>query len=664
MYLGVDYYPEQTPRALWEEDFRLMKELGVNVVRLAEFAWSMMEPEEGVYDFSFWDDVIERLSAEGFDIVLGTPTATPPAWLCTKYPEILPVDENGVTISFGARRHYTVHSETYQRLSVKITEEMAKRYGQHPRVIGWQTDNEYGHEKSDRSYGDVDRAAFQRWLENRYGTLDALNEAWGTVFWSQTYTAWEQIPVPRKVYQEHNPSLLVDFDRFCADGYTYYNKLQVDVLRRYIPENVFITHNLVYSDMAVNQQQMAQDLDYVAFDNYPVWGGLPEPNRFEKMASDHDLCRSSKQGKGFWVMEQLSGAQGWSKIGYLPRPGHIRLWTYQAVARGAEAIVYFRFRAAHFGTEEFCHGIIDHDGKPKRKFEEVKQIMTELNTYGDEINASRYDAKVGVYFDQENVWAWTHQPHSDAFDFRTEFVRFYGGAVRQQVATDIVFPGDDLSSYKLIIVPLYFLTNPTFDDALIAYMEQGGHVIFTYRTGVKDARNHVVPTTLPGKFAPYAGIEIDEYESLQSVQQHQVAGIGEMAGQSSTARLWCDLITPTTAETLAVYKDTFYEGVAAVTRNAYKGMITYIGSSIDDAMIDTIYRQAFTEAGIEMIEAPDQVEIVRRHGEKRDFLFLMNHDTKEARDVNLDGTYKVLTDEETYRGTVRLAPLETLILTT
>lgn len=393
MYLGVDYYPEQTPRALWEEDFRLMKELGVNVVRLAEFAWSMMEPEEGVYDFSFWDDVIERLSAEGFDIVLGTPTATPPAWLCTKYPEILPVDENGVMISFGARRHYTVHSETYQRLSVKITEEMAKRYGQHPRVIGWQTDNEYGHEKSDRSYGDVDRAAFQRWLENRYGTLDALNEAWGTVFWSQTYTAWEQIPVPRKVYQEHNPSLLVDFDRFCADGYTYYNKLQVDVLRRYIPEDVFITHNLVYSDMAVNQQQMAQDLDYVAFDNYPVWGGLPEPNRFEKMASDHDLCRSSKQGKGFWVMEQLSGAQGWSKIGYLPRPGHIRLWTYQAVARGAEAIVYFRFRAAHFGTEEFCHGIIDHDGKPKRKFEEVKQIMTELNTYGDEINASRYDAK-------------------------------------------------------------------------------------------------------------------------------------------------------------------------------------------------------------------------------------------------------------------------------
>jgi beta-galactosidase len=430
MHLGVDYYPEQTPRALWEEDFRLMKELGVNVVRLAEFAWSMMEPEEGVYDFSFWDDVIERLSAEGFDIVLGTPTATPPAWLCTKYPEILPVDENGVTISFGARSHYTVHNETYQRLSVKITQEMAKRYGQHPRVTGWQKDNEYGHEKSARSYGDVDRAAFQRWLENRYGTLDALNEAWGTVFWSQTYTAWDQIPVPRNVYQEHNPSLLVDFDCFCADGYTYYNTLQVDVLRRYIPENVFITDNLVYSDMAVNQQQVAQDLGYVAFDKYPVWGGLPEPNRFENMASDHDLCRSSKQGKGFWVMEQLSGAQRWSKIGYLPRPGHIRLWTYHAVARGAEALVYFRFRAAHFGTEEFCHGIIDQDRNPKRKFEQVKQIMTELNTYGDEINASSYDARVGVYFDQESVWARTHQPHSDAFDFRTEFVRFYGGAVR------------------------------------------------------------------------------------------------------------------------------------------------------------------------------------------------------------------------------------------
>jgi beta-galactosidase len=195
-------------------------------------------------------------------------------------------------------------------------------------------------------------------------------------------------------------------------------------------------------------------------------------------------------------------------------------------------------------------------------------------------------------------------------------------------------------------------------------MEQGGHVIFTYRTGVKDAQNHVVPTTLPGNFAPYAGIEIDEYESLQSVQQHKVAGIGEMSGQSSTARLWCDLNTPTTAETLAVYEDTFYEGVAAVTRNAYKGMITYIGSSIDDAMIETIYRQACIEVAIEMNDAPDQVEIIRRHGKQRDFLFLMNHDTKEARDVTLDGTYQALTKEETYRGTVLLAPLETLILTT
>jgi len=664
MYLGVDYYPEQTPRALWEEDFRLMKELGVNVVRLAEFAWTMMEPEEGVYDFRFWDDIIERLSAAGFDIVLGTPTATPPAWMCHKYPEILPADEHGVTISFGARRHYTVHSETYQRFSVAITTEMAKRYGKHPRVIGWQTDNEYGHEKSDRSYSDVDRAVFQVWLKNRYGTLDALNETWGTVFWSQTYTAWEQIPVPRKVYQEHNPSLLVDFDRFCADGYNHYNKLQVDALREHIHPDAFITHNLVYSDMAVNQQQMAQDLDYVAFDNYPVWGGLPEPNRFEKMASDHDLCRSSKQGKGFWVMEQLSGAQGWSKIGYLPRPGHIRLWTYQAVARGAEAIVYFRFRAALFGTEEFCHGIIDHDGKPKRKFNEVKQIMTELNTFGDEINASSYQAEVGVYFDQENVWAWTHQPHSDAFDFRTEFVRFYGGAVRRQASTDIVFPGDRLDQYKLIIVPLYFLTNPTFDQALIDYMEQGGHVIFTYRTGVKDPHNNVLPLTLPGKFAPYAGIEIDEYESLQAVQENRVEGIGKFAGQGSPARLWCDLITPTTAEPLAVYRDTFYDGVAAVTRNEYKGMITYIGASIDDAMIDTIYRQAFLDAGVQTFEAPDQVEIVRRHGETRDFLFLMNHDTKASRDVVLDAAYQELNTNETYSGTVTLAPLETLILTT
>lgn len=656
MYLGVDYYPEQTNRALWDEDIRLMKELGVNVIRMAEFAWTMMEPADGEFDFSFWDEVVEKFGQD-FDIILGTPTATPPAWLIEAHPDILPVTADGVRISFGARRHYTVNSPIYRDYSERITRKMAERYGKHPRVIGWQTDNEYGHEKSDRSYGDVDQVAFQAWLKDRYETLDALNAAWGTVFWSHTYTAWTQIPVPRTVFQEHNPSLLVDFDRFCSDAYRAYNKLQVDTLRPLIHDDAFITHNLVYSDMAINQQQMAQDLDYVSFDNYPVWGGLPEPNRFEKTAHDHDLCRSSKQGKGFWVMEQLSGAQGWSRIGYLPRPGHIRLWTHQAVARGAEAIVYFRFRAADFGTEEFCHGIIDHDGKPKRKFKEVQHVMSELHAHGDMINAAAYKSDVAVYFDQENLWAWTHQPHSDAFNFKQEFVRFYGAAVRQGVNTDIVFPGDALDGYKLVIVPLYFLGNETFDETLLAYLENGGNVIFTYRTGVKDPLNRCHNLTLPGKFAKYAGIEIDEYESLQAVQSNEVR-LGETV---SEANIWCDLITPHGAEVLATYGQAFYQGTAAVTRHTYKGDVTYIGSSVDDAMLDVIYHEALTRAGLEAARLPDDVEKVDRHGDGYVIRFYLNHSTDVTSTVDVSGDWTTL-DGGAVSDTLELKPLDVVIL--
>ncbi len=356
-------------------------------------------------------------------------------------------------------------------------------------------------------------------------------------------------------------------------------------------------------------------------------------------------------------MEQLSGAQGWSRIGYLPRPGHIRLWTHQAVARGAEAIVYFRFRAAHFGTEEFCHGIIDHDGKPKRKFDEVQGVMKELATHGDMINAAEYKADVAVYYDQENLWAWTHQPHSDAFNFKQEFVRFYGAAVRQGVNTDIVFPGDALDKYKLVVVPLYFLGNDTFDKSLIDYIENGGHVIFTYRTGVKDPINRCHADTLPGKFATYAGIEIDEYESLQAVQSNQV----RLGDYVSEANIWCDLITPKGADVLATYEQAFYKGTAAVTRHTYKGDVTYIGSSVDDTMLDTIYNEALTRAGIDATRLPDDVEKVDRHGDGHVIRFYMNHSTDVTSTVEIGDEWQTL-DGDAVSGTLELKPLDVIML--
>ncbi|KZZ83775.1 beta-galactosidase [Bacillus sp. SJS] len=661
MYIGVDYYPEQWPESRWPEDVTLMKELGVNVVRIAEFGWQLMEPEEGHYDFSLYDRAIKLLTESGIKVVLGTPTATPPAWLIQKHPEILPTDENGVQISFGARRHYTVNSRIFREYTKKIVTEMAKHYGQHPDVIGWQTDNEYGHEKSDRSYGEEDRQAFQAWLEKKYGTLDELNENWGTVFWSQTYTDWSQIPVPRKVLQEHNPSLLLDFDRFCADAYTSYNKLQTDCLRENIRDDQFLTHNFVYTDQAINQWDMAEDLDYVSYDNYPVWGGLAEPVSPSAIAHQHDLCRGTKNGKGYWVMEELSGAQGWSKIGYLPRPGHIKLWTYQAISRGAEAIVYFRWRAAHFGTEEFCHGILDHDGIPKRKYNEVKEVIDSLKEHGDDWIASKYEAQAAVYYDTENAWAWNIQPQSSAFSHRQELLRHYTPAHKLNVATDAVNSRSSLEGYKVVFVPIYFLENPIFTEKLKRYAENGGTVVFSYRSGVKKPNNFVTGQTLPGELTEMTGITINEYESLQTGQQNKVNGVkGSLSGLESAATVWCDLIDPVTAEVLAEYDDCFYKGTAAVTKNKYgKGTVYYIGTALEETMLTALYKEIFQEAGAEIIETQNGVEVVRR--EK--FLSAMNHSVDRPAEIDLpEGKYINCATNQKIKGALKLGPLASILL--
>ncbi|WP_026688889.1 beta-galactosidase [Alteribacter aurantiacus] len=665
MYIGVDYYPEQWPKTRWSEDVRMMKELGINVVRIAEFGWSLMEPNEGTYDFSLYDEAIDLFAKNGIDVVLGTPTATPPAWMVQRYPDILPVDENGVTISFGARRHYTVNSKTYQEFSKKIVAEMAKRYGQHAAVIGWQTDNEYGHEKSDRSYGDEDRARFQDWLKEEYGTLDKLNETWGTVFWSQTYTEWEQIPVPRKVYQEHNPSLLLDFDRFCAEAYNRYNRLQVEELKKHIDERQFITHNFVYTGLALNQKEMAKDLDFISFDNYPVWGGLPEPITPANIARQHDLCRGTKSGKGYWVMEELSGAQGWSRIGYLPRPGHLQLWTYQAISRGAEAIVYFRWRAARFGTEEFCHGILDHDGKPKRKFDEVKRVIDNMKVFGDDWIEAEYKADVAVYHDPENDWAWQIQPQSEMFNYVNEFLRFYEPAYAVNAKTDIISEVEDLDSYKVVVVPVYFLTKKGFTEKLKEYANAGGTVILTYRSGVKDEHNVVTDQTLPGDLAEIAGIEVNEYESLQSGQVNQVEGVkGSIEGIVSDATVWCDLVDPVTAEVLAEYRNTFYSGQAAITRNRTgKGSVYYIGSAVEPEILRPLYKEVLGEVGVTMVETPENVEVLFRGESGSEFMSILNHDTKAAHSFELpEGKWQDPVTGDVYDGAFTIESLGSIVL--
>ncbi len=391
---GADYYPEQWPVERWNIDARLMKEAGFNVVRLAEFAWSRMEPAAGYYDFAWLDRVIDILGEQGIDVVLGTPTASPPPWLMSEHPDLFNVWPDGVRATYGSRRTYCPTNPIYRRYARNITQAMAEHYRTHPRVIGWQIDNEFG----DACYCEMCQAGFQSWLANKYSSLDALNAAWGTIFWSHVYTDWAQIPLPALTSRTPlgldsgtvaNPGLILDFARFVSDTYVGFQNNQLAILRTQCP-NHFVTHNLMgFGYDKLNYFDLAKPLDFVTWDNYPrgFWrsdGKMSPPD----LALEHATMYGLKN-HNFWVMEAQSGRSGWHVMGSVPRPGELRLWAYQAIAHGADAIVFFRWRSGRFGTEQLWQGILDHDGIPRRRYQEIKQMGQELQQIGSHSRGSQ-----------------------------------------------------------------------------------------------------------------------------------------------------------------------------------------------------------------------------------------------------------------------------------
>ncbi len=636
MYFGVDYYPEHWPEDRWAIDIELMKSLGINVVRIAEFGWSVIESKEGEYDFSLYDRVIDLLGQNGIKIILGTPTATPPAWLIQKHPDILQINQEGKRNHFGGRRHYCFNNSNYKNYTRKIVTKMVDHYKDNDNIIGWQIDNEFGHEGSDKCYCNNCQTAFQDWLKNKYGSLEELNQRWGTVFWSQSYTDWKQIPLPLEIWTEHNPSLLLDFYRFSSDSIVNYQKLQIDIIKERVKDQ-FITHNLIFTGHALDLQKQANDLDLVSFDNYPVWGGLPEPVNPETTAFNHDAMYGLKD-KPFWIMEELIGAQGWDSIGYLPRPNQAKMWTYQALGHGAEAIVYFRWRACRFGTEQFCHGILDHDGKPKRKYEEIKELKEELELAGEDFINSKRKAEVAVYHDYDNMWAWQIQSQSSAFDYRKEVEKFYRPFFTKNVTVDVISKLNNLDRYKILVMPILFLVKDNIREEIEEFVKDGGRLILTYRSGVKDFDNIVTDQTLPGLFAELAGIEVNEYESLQTGQSNSII----YNDYEYKAEVWTDLITTKNAEILATYGENFYEKTPAITKNSYgKGEVYYVGSSPENSLLDQLYKEILNDVGISTIESPKGVELIKKIGERREYLITINHNNKEEK-IDLDKEYRDL----------------------
>jgi len=658
-YFGVDYYPEHWPEERWPEDARLMAEAGFNVVRLAEFAWVKMEPHDGQYDFTWLDRAIEVLAARGIKVILGTPTASPPAWLMAKYPDLYLVRDDGTPWTYGNRREYCPNNPTYHDYTRRIVTAMAEHYAGHPAVIGWQIDNEFG----DRCYCPLCNRAFQDWLRRRYGTLDNLNEKWGTIFWGHTYSEWSQIPLPLTTCRSANPGLWLDFYRFASDSYVKYQQMQIDILRHMCPGHV-ITHNLMgFKYDKINYFDLAKGLDVVSWDNYPrtQWSmqAVVDPSTAAIAA---DTMRGLK-GKNIWVMEQQAGPGGWEVVSVMPRPGELRLWAYQSIAHGADAIIFFRWRTARFGTEEYWHGLLYHDGRPTRRYDEVKRMGTEIKRAGDVIVGSTIKARAAIIHSYDSRFAFQIQPNNPKFSYPGHVQHVYRALFRRNIPVDMVSPTADLSRYKLVAAPALHIVTAEIADNLRRYVEQGGTLILTPRSGVKDEANAVVNAPLPGLLADLCGMTVEEYDSLpEGVTQPLQFTIPARPDQ--VARVWYDVLAPQGAQVIARYTQDYYKGKPAITLNTYgKGRVLYVGVFGNDPLYETFMSWLLASVGVEgVLSAPEGVEVAERWQGNRRLLFVLNH-TEQAQDVVLPGRYtNLLNGQSGLTGTVTLAGRDVLVL--
>jgi len=536
-----------------------------------------------------------------------------------KYPEVLSEDENGRKRVFGGRRQYCFNSQKYIELSSKIVEILAKHYSKEEQVTGWQIDNEFGHEGSDMCFCPICHRGFQDFLKCQYKDISVLNRTYGTAFWSQTYNSFCEIPIPKPTITTHNPSLMLDFYRFRASSISNYAKMQIDILKKYVGERQFITHNFSGGlfDKAMDFKNIGKSLDIVSYDNYPVWGGLKEPVPPYSTALYLDMMRSIKQ-KNFCVMEQLIGAQGHQIIGYLPRPGQATMWTLQSIAHGAESILFFRERAACKGAEQFCYGILDHGNKPGRKYYEVKKFIEHVHNSGfeptDDINS-----EIALVYDMDNIWSWKIQPQSRLFDFTKEAERLYAPFFRLNSKVDVVSSDVDFSKYKLLLIPVLMLAKNEISDRIEAFARNGGTVVFSFRAGIKDINNNILFNS-ENRVESIAGIKIIDFESLHEGQSVEIKDVNSNLIFSST--VWRDLLECTTAQPIFSYNDDFYAKYAAITKNKYgNGIVYYVGTGAESAVVDKIAREIILKNNIAYLSTPNGVEIYSR-GEKS---FIMNH---------------------------------------
>lgn len=619
---GGDYNPEQWPRATWEEDVALMREAGVNFVSIGMWAWSLLEPSEGDYNFEDYDHLINLLHDNGIAVDLGTPSASPPSWFYHKYPGARVVHRDGTVVTNGSRGAAAPTSPQYREAAAKIAGKLAERYADHPGVVMWHIHNEYGAPVS-HDYSDNARRAWPLWLQERYGTLDELNRAWGTAFWGQTYFDWDHVGLPAISASVTNPAQRLDFARFSDAQLRECYLAEYRAIREFSDKP--ITTNFMANECpATDVFAWAKEIDIISNDHYLT---AEDERNFVGLSLAADLTRGAAGGAPWMLMEHSTSGVNWQPRNVAKLPGELARNSLAHVARGSDSVLYFQWRASRFGAEKFHSAMLPHGGKRTKVWQEVVELGNRLTKF-DDVQGSRVHSEVAILWDTESHWAqdleW--RPTID-HDHKERTRAFYERTWRDGITTDFVHPSADLSSYKLVLVPALYLLSDADAENLRQYVAGGGTLVVSYFSAIVDENDTVHANGYLGALADVLGLQVEEFHPLRANNTVQVSGL---AGTLS-ADVWVDDLMINSAQVQANYVDGPLPGAPALTRNSFgEGQAWYVGTRFGIEELAAVLAGAYRDAGVVVVEKPEDLELVVRRGDREDFLFAINHTTQTA----------------------------------
>lgn len=625
---GADYNPEQWPEEVWDEDIRLMQEAGVNLVSVGIFSWALLEPEPGTYDFGWLDRVLDKLHEGGIAVDLATATASPPPWFLERHPEATLVDPIGNPRAFGARQAYCPSSVAYRDAATTLITELVKRYDDHPAVVMWHVNNEYGCH-NDHCFCDASAVAFRRWLQERHGSVEELNDAWATAFWSQRYTSWDQIGPPRQVSYGNfaNPGQQLDWWRFCSDEIRDIFRVEAAAVRANSDKP--LTTNFMGFRKSLDYRSWVDVVDLVSDDHYLI---AADEDRTPQLAMTADLTRSLAHGEPWLLMEHSTSAVNWQPRNIAKTAGEMRRNSFQHVARGADGALFFQWRASRGGAEKFHSAMVPHAGTESRLWRDVVRLGADLSAIAEVAGTRVEQASVAIVFDWDSWWAATFDSHPSVdVDPMATARAWHKACWARNLGVDIIGVSDPLDGYDVVVLPVQYLLSDDTIDRLTAFVEAGGTLVATYFTGIVDEHDHIRLGGYPGALSDLLGVRIEEFCPLPEGDEIPLTTYG-------SGTIWSERGRAVGADVMAAYATGDCAGDPAVTRRRVgKGTAWYVGTELTPDALDTLATQIFTTTKPVVGGLPEGVEAIRRVGEQGTYVFVINH-THEAVIVPVRGT--------------------------